>query len=252
MLGCCFWHLFFVSTQSTFPYREKRKPSNAEMLQRRKHLHSGVLWSPLWESHRMNEAVHKEWCQLPCSTKSSRLLDYALQGRGKEMLQIPDWGTWDSQHLHQNKERFLEVSKLHQVLVTFQESRQALLRTEDNATTLHISSRGTGNSTQIALVWADTLFDYLAPTGNTSGYLHSKVKNNLFLGNQSCCFSTSKGTTILLLQLWYSNSWNIWGYWRVNKGYTRFLESFLHFPFRKVGLSIHPCILLSQFLRFCW
>lgn len=79
------------------------------------------------------------------------------------------WGTWDSQLLHQNKERFLEVSKLYQMLGASQESRQALLRTGDNATTLHISSSSTSNCTLITLVWADALLNYMAPTGNTSG-----------------------------------------------------------------------------------
>lgn len=67
----------------TFSYLEKRQPPNAEIQWRRKHLHSDVLWSPPWETHRMDEAVHTEWCQPPCSTKSSHLLDCALQGRGE-------------------------------------------------------------------------------------------------------------------------------------------------------------------------
>lgn len=135
----------------------------------------------------MNEAVHKEWCQPPCSTKSSHLPDSALRGRGREMLQIPDWGTWDSEHLHQNKERFLEVSKLQQVLETSQESRQALLRTEGNALS---TSATVEQGTVPRLHWSEQMLcptTWVLQATLQAGHLHSKVKNNLFLGNWSCC-----------------------------------------------------------------
>lgn len=146
------------------------KTSNAEILLRRKLLHSGVLWSPLWESCRMDEAVHKEWCQPPCSITSSHLLDSALWGRGKEMLQISDWVFWGTKPFHQKQEQFLQVSEFPQVLANYQESRQALLRKEETA-----------------LVWADTMLSLQAE-------LHSEIKNNLFSGNQShfSYFATSK------------------------------------------------------------
>lgn len=166
--------MLFLKYGGFFPWGQsmlgKRKTSNAEMLLRRKLLHSGVLWSPLWENCRMDEAVHKEWCQPPCSTKSSHLLDSALWGRGKEMPQIPGLVFWGTKLFHQSQEQFLQVSEFPQVLANPQESRQDLFRKEESA-----------------LVWAEA-------TLSLQAVLHSKVKNNLFLENWTyfSCFPTSK------------------------------------------------------------
>lgn len=130
------------------------------MLLRRKLLHSGVLWSPLWESHRMDEAGHKEWCQPPCSTMSSHLLDSALWGRKKKCYksQTDSFGY----KALPSKPRTISTGVwFSQVLTNYQESRQALLRKEESA-----------------LVCADTML-------SLQSELHSKVKNNLFLGNWS-------------------------------------------------------------------
>lgn len=155
-----------------------------------------------------------------------------------------------------SKQRFLEVSELHWVLANSQESRQTLLRKVDNATTLHLCSCSTGNCTQIALVWAGALLNCVVPTGSTSGRTCAFKSQEWFVLRELVLLLLlllpSKGTTILLLQLWYSNSWNIWQCWSANKGYRRFLESFLHFPFGKVGFSACPWFLLSHFLRIHW
>lgn len=153
LFGCCFWNLFFCLIQITFSYLEKMQPPNAEIQWRRKHLHSGVLWSPPWETHRMNEAVHKEWCQPPCSTKSSHLLDCALEGRGQKFLTSQaEAGGIHSTCIRTNV--FTGVQTLPNV-GRIPGTKTNLLRTEESVTTL--SFRGW------TLVWADSLLRRYGP-----------------------------------------------------------------------------------------
>lgn len=64
-----------------------------------------------------------------------------------------------------------------------QESRRALLRTEDNATTVSLSGSSTGNYTLIALVWADALLDSVVHTSRSSGRTSAfKSQEQLVLG----------------------------------------------------------------------